>query len=99
MPRVPPMATGAALYAFFGLGRLPAGLGHFGGPVVGVAGVLGLPPALCLVRAARSVPETQAQDDLPALRRQRFRQVNAVQWLLIAAIAAIAVRCGTGSRR
>lgn len=90
------MATGVAFYAFFGVGWLLAGLGHFGGPVVGVAGVLGLLLALTLVRAARRVPvraEEAGQDGLTAAQRRRFGQVNAVQWLLI---AAVAVGCGVG---
>jgi hypothetical protein len=87
------MATGVAFYSFFGVGWLLAGLGHFGGAVAGVAGVLGLLLALGLVRAARRVPHTPGGEGLPALQRRRFGQVNAVQWLLI---AAVGIGCGVG---
>ncbi|MGW5129082.1 hypothetical protein ACWEQ7_34610 [Streptomyces sp. NPDC004069] len=88
--------TGVGFYAFFGLGWLLAGLGHFGGAVMGAACLLGLVVALTLVLVARRLPPEPAggvSQPLPPLQRRRFGQVNAVQWLLIAAIAA---GCGAG---
>ncbi|MEY9873895.1 hypothetical protein ABH931_003389 [Streptacidiphilus sp. MAP12-33] len=81
------MAVGVVFYAFFGLGWLLAGLGHFGGTVTGVAGLCGLLVAVALVLAARRLP-APVDRRLPAAQRRRFGQVNAVQWLLIAAIVA-----------
>ncbi|SEM27146.1 hypothetical protein [Streptacidiphilus jiangxiensis] len=86
------MAVGVLFYAFFGLGWLLAGLGHFGGTVTGVAGTVGLVVALLLVRAARRRDPGRGER-LPPAQARRFGQVNAVQWLLI---AAIAVGCGLG---
>jgi hypothetical protein len=90
------MATGVAFYSFFGVGWLLAGVGHFGGAVTGVVGVLGLAVALGLVRAARKVGSTLGEEtdaDLMASRRKRFGLVNAVQWVLI---AVVGVGCGAG---
>jgi hypothetical protein len=82
--------SGVVFYAFFGLGWLLAGLGHFGGAATGVAGTLGLVVALSLVVAARRQSAQQADgtdEPLPPETRRRFVQVNAVQWFLIVAAA------------
>ncbi|MFE0461109.1 hypothetical protein ACFW1A_17865 [Kitasatospora sp. NPDC058965] len=90
------VTSGVVFYAFFGLGWLLAGLGHFGGLVTGVAGTLGLVLALALVRIARQqaaqLADQESEPLLPAKRR-RFAQVNAVQWSLI---VAAAVGCSAG---
>lgn len=101
--------TGVGFYAFFGLGWLLAGVGHFGGTTVGVTGVVGLVIALALIWVARRLSppgrageasegseesdESEESDSWSPLTRRRFGQVNAVQWL---AIVVIAVGCGTG---
>jgi hypothetical protein len=88
--------SGVVFYAFFGLGWLLAGLGHFGGTTTGVAGTLGLVIALALVLVARRLSPERAggvSQPLPPLTRRRLWQVNAVQWFLI---AAIATGCGAG---
>ncbi|MFJ8098308.1 hypothetical protein [Streptomyces griseofuscus] len=89
--------TEVGFYAFFGLGWLLAGLGHFGGATMGVAFLLGLLVALTLVLVARRPPPESAggvRRPLPPLQRRRFGQVNAAQWLLSAAIAAGCVAGG-----
>ncbi|GAA2058704.1 hypothetical protein GCM10009839_80760 [Catenulispora yoronensis] len=76
-------------YAFFGLGWLLAGLGHFGGAVTGAAGTLGLAVAVALVLTARRQIARRADPadrDLSPEQRERFRRVNIAQWLMIALI-------------
>ncbi|MFJ3714262.1 hypothetical protein [Streptomyces sp. NPDC090057] len=88
--------AGVGFYAFFGWCWLLAGLGHFGGVTAVVACLLGLVVAGALALPARGLPSPSAggagQAPPPAQRR-RFAQVNAVQWLLIAAVVA---SCGAG---
>lgn len=85
--------AGVGFHAFFGLGWLLAGLGHFGGTATGAAGLLGVVVALALVLVARSRSPEAAGGVSPPSRRRRFRQVNAVQWVLV---AVVATGCGAG---
>ncbi|MFC1437394.1 hypothetical protein ABUW04_03920 [Streptacidiphilus sp. N1-10] len=87
--------SGVPFYAFFGLGWLLAGAGHFGGTVTGVAGTLGLLLALTLVLLARRGARAGGvRQPLPPLKRRQFGQVNAVQWVLVAATATGCVAVG-----
>jgi hypothetical protein len=90
--------SGVPFYAFFGLGWLLAGLGHYGGTATGVAGTLGLAIALTLVLLSRKLSFGQTiegPDDLSATTRRQFGLINVVQWGLI---ASIVVACRVGGQ-
>ncbi|WP_256107669.1 hypothetical protein [Streptomyces sp. ODS05-4] len=85
--------SGVGFFALFGLGWLLLGVAALPGPARWVAVGAGAVVALVLMLAARRRLPASAGGPLPPLRRRRFGQVNAVQWLLI---AGIAVGCGRG---
>ncbi|MFG2266475.1 hypothetical protein [Streptomyces sp. NPDC048720] len=87
--------AGVGFYAFFGWCWLLAGLGHFGGVTAVVACLPGLVVAVALALPARGLPSPSVGGvgQAPPSQRRRFARVNAVQWLLVAAVAA---GCGAG---
>ncbi|MGG2461456.1 hypothetical protein ACO0M4_16800 [Streptomyces sp. RGM 3693] len=86
--------SGVGFLACFGLGWWVLGTSAFDGAVRLVLTVGGcLVPVGLLLAARRSLPTTGG-GSFPADRQRRFRQVNLVQWLLIAAVVVGCLRIG-----
>ncbi|MEU6803774.1 hypothetical protein [Streptomyces neyagawaensis] len=81
--------SGVGFLALFGLGWWLLGTSPWGGwarlVLIGVGGVV----TVGLMLAARRFLPASAGGPFPADRRRRFNQINALQWLLIIAIAAL----------
>jgi hypothetical protein len=86
--------SGVGFYALFGVGWWMLGIGRYGGDVVAVGLPFGLLVALGLMLAARRRLPDVVGGRPPASLRRRFAQVNAVQWILIAAVAVACGRAG-----
>ncbi|SPE99804.1 hypothetical protein [Streptomyces sp. MA5143a] len=81
--------SGVGFLALFGLGWWLLGTSPWGGwtrlVLIGVGGVV----TVALMLAARRFLPASAGGPFPADRRRRFNRINALQWLLIIAIAAL----------
>ncbi|PIM69379.1 hypothetical protein CTU88_25510 [Streptomyces sp. JV178] len=81
--------SGVGFLALFGLGWWLLGTSPWGGwtrlVLIGVGGVV----TVALMLAARRFLPASAGGPFPADRRRRFNQINALQWLLIIAIALL----------
>ncbi|MFG2140861.1 hypothetical protein [Streptomyces sp. NPDC048650] len=86
--------SGVGFFALFGLGWWLLGTSAFGGPARIVVVVVGCAVAVALMLAARRFLPSSAGGPFPADRRRRFQQINALQWLLIIAIAVVCGRAG-----
>ncbi|MBT2443899.1 hypothetical protein J7E93_28150 [Streptomyces sp. ISL-36] len=86
--------SGVGFLALFGVGWWLLGTSAFDGWVRPVAIVVGCLLALGLMVAARRLLPASAGGPFPAERRRRFNQVNALQWILIIAIAVVCGRAG-----
>ncbi|MFJ5265104.1 hypothetical protein ACIQAC_32040 [Streptomyces sp. NPDC088387] len=84
--------SGVGFFALFGFGWWLLGTGTVAGPAwTAVAVVAGLViTAGLLLFAHRRLPSGRGEP-FPVERRRRFAQINALQWILI---AAIAIGCG-----
>ncbi|MFE7313510.1 hypothetical protein ACFU7T_10425 [Streptomyces sp. NPDC057555] len=86
--------SGVGFLVWFGLGWWLLGTSAFAGATRLILIVAGCAGALALhVTARRFLPAPEG-DSLPADRRRRFRQVNVVQWLLIAVVVMGCVSAG-----
>ncbi|MFI6149644.1 hypothetical protein [Streptomyces sp. NPDC051109] len=82
--------SGVGILALFGLGWWLLGTSAFGAPgrlVAVIAGCL-VTVGLLLVARRRFLDGTQPDPLADPARRRRFNQINALQWLVIAAVVA-----------
>ncbi|MER6678765.1 hypothetical protein [Streptomyces sp. NPDC000983] len=87
--------SGVGFLALFGLGWWLLATSAFGGTARLVEVVVGCAVTLALMLAAHRLLPPSAGGPFPADRRRRFNQINALQWLLIIAIAVVCARAGT----
>ncbi|MFE6687650.1 hypothetical protein ACFVFQ_14340 [Streptomyces sp. NPDC057743] len=87
-------ASGVGFLVWFGLGWWLLGTSAFDGATRPILIVMGCAAALGLQFTARRFLPRQEADALPPDRRRRFRLVNVVQWLLIAAVVVGCVSAG-----
>ncbi|MGW7433434.1 hypothetical protein ACWGIN_28325 [Streptomyces sp. NPDC054861] len=87
--------SGVGFLALFGVGWWLLGTSAFDGWVRPVSIVVGCLLALGLMLAAKRFLPASAGGPFPAEQRRRFNRINAVQWLLIIAVAVVCGVSGT----